>query len=135
MIYLDDDVFDKLKDQPNASGLINCLLADHFKTNTSNKESLIKAKEIIKEEASKFVELKEKEIEKIEKQIEKVSEEGANAEAIAIIQEQKNNDKIANCILSTQEVFGVNLTAEEAEEYIKGRWENIKEYLIEKNLL
>jgi hypothetical protein len=130
MIYIDDDVFVKLQDQPNASGLINCLLTDYFKINVRDTASLVSAKELLEQEQSKFVELKQKEVEKIENQINKAKQQDANSEAEKIINQQRMEQRIADCVKNAKEMFNAEITSEEAEQYINGSWNNLKDFLI-----
>jgi len=117
MIYLDDEFTELLKEVPNVSGLINCLLTEYFKTNIKDKNKLNAQKINLEKEITTKVEILEKEKEKIIEKLDKINEEELTATQLKAKEEHKKANRISSVILNFSS-DGVVLTEEEAIEYL-----------------
>ena len=126
-VSLSNEINLKLKEVPNASGLIECLLQEYFKTNIKDPEQLLARKIQVEEEKTKMIELKQKEVEKIEKDLSEVSKSKADEEADIILHAQKMADKISECVNNTKDMFDIDITPEDALELELGIKEVVEE--------
>ena len=134
IIYLTDELFNQSKTEINFSNIIQKLYTDYLLTKKS-KEELLNEAEKIKEEKNKILKDIEEKESKIILEVKKVESSEEDEERRHEQEQHKLADKISNCVNNCKDIFDVDITPEEAEEYIKGKWNNIKEYLIEKNKL
>lgn len=81
-ISVQEDIFDKLKDEDNASQLINDLLRQHYITKANSKEELVNREKKIIDEIQIFNRNKELELTKVELEVKKI-------EHIELTNEQK----------------------------------------------
>jgi predicted nuclease with TOPRIM domain len=130
-IYLPDELHIKLKEIPNVSGLIACLLLDYFKNLTpKNKDELLEKAEEIKKQKEKLLKEADEQLSKITLEVKKTEE---IEEDKAQTEEEKAHrlaNKISSIVNDCENLFGIKLSSEEAEQYINGSWNNLKEYLI-----
>lgn len=130
-IYVSDEVYNKLKNVENVSGLVNNLLYDYFNS-----------KNIIKEPTIEMIEEKEIEIEKIEREkremeeiltIKAQSEEEENIKKIEI-----NKEKGEFIRIIFKELCDRDMTNDEIEEYFilkrDGMIEDLGQYIKLKGL-
>ena len=122
MIYLPDDIFDMLSKEENQSELISDLLRTHFGTNASSKEELQKKLKGILENTDYRVNI-------IKKQIETIEDEEKKTELQKNIEKANFLDKIRNIVKNAKEVFDFDITEDQAKEYMKGGYNNLKEYV------
>lgn len=119
-IYFNDEIIEKLEKVENMSALINKLLHEHFKYGENKtKEDLLSIKTKLEEEAKTKIEIIKKETEKIESQINKIE---LTEEEQKIEQESKANkfaDRITYVLNNFKTLFNLDLTAEEAGEYLE----------------
>lgn len=81
-ISVQEEIWDKLKEEDNASFLINKLLRAHYLTNSNSKEDLINKEKRIIDELQSFNEEKKLELNKVELEVKKI-------ESIELTKEQK----------------------------------------------
>jgi len=132
-IYLSKELFEQCK-TINSSDIISKLLRDYFLSKKSKTELLSEVEKIKEEKNDILRDLEEKES-KIILEVKKVETSEEDEERRHELEQHKLADKISNCVNNCKDIFDVEISPEEAEEYIKGKWNNIKEYLIEKNKL
>jgi hypothetical protein len=126
-IYLSKELFEACK-TINASEIISNLLKDYFNSKKS-KEALQTEAEILQAEKLKLIQQKDKEISKIILEVKKVESE----EEISKANDEKSAHKLANkisaCIENTKSFFGIDITPEQAENFLKSDEENILAWL------
>jgi hypothetical protein len=112
-ISISEDMFARLKEVENASGLIDCLLRSHF-------DSLKPvAKETLEEERMRILDETNKKIELVEKEIQKIEQTEAEKEADLILAEEKRGSRLADLINRVREDLGIEITQDQAEDYFK----------------
>jgi hypothetical protein len=127
-IYLSDELYEQCKDI-NASDIIGKLLRDYF-LNKKGKAALVIEAEKIKEQKAEILKEVDENLMRITEEVKKVEtieEENAERE---LSRKQKFADKVSECINNTKELFNIELTAEQAEDYLNGSYATIKDYLI-----
>lgn len=132
MIYLSDELFTESKSVTNFSELIQNLFKDYLQTKKTKKQLLNEAEKIT-EETKKIVDEKNKEIDKIIIEVKKVESEEEISKKAAEERQHKLANKINACVEETKNLFDVVISEKEAEEYLIGNFNTIKEYLISIN--
>jgi len=147
MIYLTQELFNHLKSENNASGLIQRLLESYYSTgNHLTPDELREKKEKLERETAelaekeaerikKLLEEKQNEVKTIERKIEDVEKVEIQNILSREEEEQKREEKIFNIINNTLEVFNVEITEQDVMEYLKGDYKSIAEFLIERGLI
>lgn len=128
-IYLTDELMKEAKSIANFSELIQTLFKEHLLKQKSipalisEKEKLeAKAREMLKENTEET-----NHITQIIKEVEKVE---GDKEAVEFRKGCKLADKITECYTNVKDMFDIEITPEEAEEYLSGRFESLKNFLI-----
>jgi hypothetical protein len=134
-IYFQDDVMLKIGMVDNLSGLINDLLRTHFEVTGNKKEDLIKLHEKICERTKEIVDEQSNKLTLIEKQVSNIEQK--EKQEIQTIQEVevKKGNQLANIMNSAKEVYGVELTEEQAQEFVNGNCNCLYDYLVESHLI
>ena len=133
-ICLDEDIVNALKGEENSSELITNLLREHYKTNITDTKVIDEKLNSIEERRNKL--LKDMEIEekgltevKVKRQEIELTEQSLMEKEL-----ERKRKRIENCIINTKDIFGVELTEEQAKEYLNGEYGDIKEFLEKKAL-
>lgn len=132
-IYLTEELMKESKNIPNFSELIQRLFKDYLQTKKS-KEELIKEKEKIEAEAKRILREQETNLTKITEEVKKVETIEQKTQEAEEMKEHKIANKISDCMSNCKDLFNIEITAEQAEEYVRGHWNSIKEYLMKKRL-
>jgi len=120
-ISIPQEIEVKLRSVENKSGLITNLLKEYF-----NKEDDPEILKLKREKLKSDMENKLKQLDyEIETKETKIIKEQETEEQ----RKEKKNNLINNCIKNSKEVFNVEITKEQAEEYLKGDYNDILEYL------
>ena len=120
-ISIPQEIEVKLKDVENKSGLITRLLTEHFEKDENPEILKLKREKLVNDMDSKLKQM-DYEIEVREKSIKQV--QTSESEII-----QKRKDKIISVQATARDIFDKHITPEEAEEYIDGDYETMKDYL------
>jgi len=120
-ITLPQELRDKLSTQENQSGLIAGLLETYFEKEENPEILKIKREQLVSNMNSKIKEIdyeielmereRETEISKIEKS------------------KEKQEELINNTIKNARDVFGFEITKEQAQEYLSSKYETLEEFL------
>lgn len=119
---------EKLEREANKSGLVNELLSKHYKLDNKSAEQIKADREALLKKMDKEITEMDKMIEVVEKIKEVEIEEKEQSKA--------KQDEIINSVIdSAKEVFGVDITKEQAQTYKLGDYVNLADYLEELKLI
>ena len=131
-LNISEEMKERLKLEDNQSKLVNDLLIDYFATSNDIEERL-KAIQDRKEAYLKTLEVQEEKLKdkyKVEVEKKRVEEE------IQELKENKQEEIINNCITNCKNVFNVDITREQAEEFLNDeRYSALEDYLVDKMLI
>lgn len=123
MIYVSDNLYEKLSKEGNASELISSLLETHYKFNLKKVDDIESTQRKIEEERKAFIEKYSEDYALLEKQkvIIKQKEDTIQEQEAKI--KNKRQELINNINLSFLGETGRNMTEQEVKEYL-WRWDN-----------
>ena len=127
MIYISDENFNSLKGI-NASALISNLLTDYFKLAGKSTQDITKVKEEAEKEFQEEIAKAEENLNKIILEAKKVEEIEKTKEEKIEMYKEKTKEKITNIINNAEEVFGLKISLEDAEEYLNTDYANILQF-------
>lgn len=128
-ISIPQEITEKLNLEKNQSALITRLLMDYYKYNIQNSEDATLAIKDLEEKKTQMIEQIEREKEKfVEIQIHKKDLEISESE-LKELKLKKRNELISNCIQNAKDIFNIEITIKQAEEYLDGDYSNLNTYL------
>jgi len=133
-IYLDQELFEYSKMESNFSNLVSRLYRDYINSKKSLQE-LKTEEEKLREEKQKLIDETDIELRKIELQVKKTEDEIEDSEKVKEEKAHKLANKISNCIQNTKEIFNIEITEEQAVEFLNGDYRDIAQYLLKKELI
>lgn len=128
-LNIPNELRELLKQESNQSALVTQILTNYYKTNNLTPEDANAKLKELEDKKKQMIEQIEKERESIVEIKEKAVEVEKTAQELAEIKEAKMNEKIINCMNNTREILGIELTEEQAKEFLEGDWDSINEYL------
>jgi len=128
MIYLSEPLMAEAKLIPNFSEVVQTLFRDYLQTKKS-KEALLAEADLLKSEKLKLIQEADREINKINLEVKKVETEEEKSKAAEDRAGHKLANKISACVENTKEVFNIDITPEQAEEFLKSNYRTIIEFL------
>jgi hypothetical protein len=140
-----DDLIRELRQETNYSQIIQGLVRNFFET-PDNKKELAKKQEEIKKEFDSEIEKKQAEIQeimkekeqtitKIEKVVEEIEVKEKQTKEELDVAADKEERLLIGIMNNAFEIFNCVITQEQARDYRTGDYRNIRDYLVENNLI
>ena len=126
-IYLSDELYEQCKNI-NASEIISKLLIEYFNSKKSEAELITETMKL-KEEKEKIVAEVDEKIEKLEIEVKKVQTIEEKSKEEEEREQHKLADKTSACINNAKEMFNIDLTEQQAVEFLNSEFTNILKFL------
>lgn len=123
MIYISDELNEKLSKEENASLLISKLLNDYYRLNVSKLDEIEERQKEIDEKRRKFNEQFSEEYATLETRKQVIKKERESEEEIKARQKRKREEQINNILGFFKDLMGRDITKEELSDYLF-RFEN-----------